>query len=179
MACASNHLNHETGELGEPTFHLGEKRKLFLHLRTFVQWGSNSENVDVQSLHSSVEMSLCTVLNMTSKSGKANLVAHSFSAPTTGSKHTKGKKEEDLKGLRVKVTHTFAANGASAPVFVSVCGSNERELSIVDCSSGVLILDVAGLCVGGAGVNVGSSNEGCMIFACNDQDRQTEVQSTL
>jgi len=92
----------------------------------------------------------------------------------TRSKFATGKKEEDLRGLRVKLTHTFTATGMSAPVFVSVCSLSERELSVKDCPSGVLILDLAGLCIGGCGVNVGSTLKGCIIFVRNDNDKQTD-----
>ena len=112
-----------------------------------------------------------------SKDSKANfkLVASKcLAASGTRSKHTSGKKEEDNRGLRVKLTHTMAANGVSAPVFVSVRGLTERELSVQECPSGVLILDLAGPCIGGVGVNAGSTTKGCIIFVCNDHDKETD-----
>lgn len=98
----------------------------------------------------------------------------SLSSAGTRSRYTTGKKDEHKSGLRVKLTHTFAANGVSAPVFVSICGLNERELPVQDCPSGVLILDIAGLCIGGAGINAGSTLKGTIIFVRNDQDKETD-----
>ena len=61
-----------------------------------------------------------------------------------------------MSGLRVKLTFTFSALGACAPLFVSITGLSERELPSSPC----IILKIEGLCIGGGGVNVGCKDTG-------------------
>ena len=55
-----------------------------------------------------------------------------------------------------------------APVFVSVCGLTERELPTKDCMSGVFVLKVNGLCVGGIG------QDAFVIIIQNNGDKETD-----
>jgi len=109
-----------------------------------------------------------------SKAGFKLVSTKSLSTAGTRSEHTTGKKEEDNRGLRVKLSHTFTATGVSAPVFVSVSGLTEREPLVQDCPSCVLFLDIAGLCVGGTGVIAGSTIKGCIAFVRNGHDKETD-----
>ena len=101
---------------------------------------------------------------------KAEFVLVSSKALATSGTRAKFKtgSTDCANGLRVKLTHTFAANGTMAPLFVSVCGLTERELPTEQCPSGVLVLKIAGLCIGEA------SATGTVIFVRNDNDKQTD-----
>ena len=55
-------------------------------------------------------------------------------------------------GLRVKITYTFSASGTMAPIFISVLGITERDLT----REPIFQIKIKGLCVGGGGVNVGA-----------------------
>jgi hypothetical protein len=77
-------------------------------------------------------------------------------------------------GLQVKNTFLMTAAGKTAPVFISVCGLNERELNVNLCPTGVLLLTIEGLCVGGGGVQTGVDAPGYVLFVCNDKDGETE-----
>ncbi|CAB9498947.1 hypothetical protein SEMRO_49_G028660.1 [Seminavis robusta] len=57
-------------------------------------------------------------------------------------------------GIRVKLSIVMTADGCTAPLFVSITGLNERELSN---ESGVEILEIPGLCIGGGGQALFSS----------------------
>ena len=70
-------------------------------------------------------------------------------------------------GMRVKLTFTFSAIGACAPIFVSVCGLSERELPNDKC----LILEIEGMCIGGGGVSVGKKDVGYLILMRTSSDK--------
>jgi hypothetical protein len=66
---------------------------------------------------------------------------------------------QDMKGMRVKCTHTFNAIGGHAPLFVTVSGLSDDEMPI---DSDMILLKVPGLCVGGG---VGSNDDvGYVVF---------------
>ena len=66
--------------------------------------------------------------------------------------------------LQVKNAFTMSAAGTIAPVFISVCGLNERELSPELCPDGVLLLEIPGLCVGGGDIQTGVNAPGFIVF---------------
>lgn len=51
----------------------------------------------------------------------------------------------NMNGLRIKLTFTFSANGTCAPLFETVNGLTDKELT---CESGFLHAVVPGLCIG-------------------------------
>ena len=55
---------------------------------------------------------------------------------------------DHMNGMRVKLTWTLSGGGTCASLFVTVMGLNERELH----SGDKLVVQVAGLCIGGNGV---------------------------
>ena len=57
-----------------------------------------------------------------------------------------GDDAENSGGLRVRLTFTFTASGLASPPYVSVSGLTAEELSIEDCSNGILAAKVPGLC---------------------------------
>ena len=85
-------------------------------------------------------------------------------------------KVEDLnvmKGMRVKLTFTFLPIGASAPLFVSVCGLSDRELPNLPC----IIFEIEGLCVGGEGVNIGRNDIGYLVLMKSTGDgKSNDIQ---
>ena len=60
-----------------------------------------------------------------------------------------GEDGENTGGLRLRLTFTFTAGGLSAPLYVSVSGLTDEELSPELCPDGVLATKVPGLCRGG------------------------------
>ena len=56
---------------------------------------------------------------------------------------------ENTGGLRVRLTFTFTAGGLAAPLYVSVSGLTDEELSPELYPGGVLATKVPGLCKGG------------------------------
>ncbi|CAB9518460.1 hypothetical protein SEMRO_936_G222121.1 [Seminavis robusta] len=77
-------------------------------------------------------------------------------------------------GIRVKMTNLMTAAGTTGPVWMSVTGLNERELPKSENPAGILVLSIAGLCVGGGGVTVGRENSGFVVFVRNDGDKETD-----
>ena len=62
-------------------------------------------------------------------------------------------KLDDLKhieGTRVRLTVTMSGGGMIAPLYLTFTGLNARELLESTCPSGVLVIKIPGLCVGGA-----------------------------
>jgi hypothetical protein len=97
-------------------------------------------------------------------------------ARSLGKAGTNSKYQRDdsgyLNGLRVKITYTFSAAGMVADLFVSVCGLTEAELPKDTCPEGILKIKIEGLCVGGAGVTVGSKGHGWLVFVRTDSDKK-------
>ena len=58
-------------------------------------------------------------------------------------------KKSMLIGQRIRLTWTISADGTVAAVYVSVLGLNSRELPVDTCPSGVLVLPIEGLAIGG------------------------------
>jgi hypothetical protein len=79
-----------------------------------------------------------------------------------------------LNGLRVKITCAFSAAGTVADLFVSVCGLTEAELPKETCPEGILKIKIEGLCVGGAGVAVGTKGHGWLVFVRTDSDKKAD-----
>ena len=73
---------------------------------------------------------------------------------------------DHMNGMRVKRTWTLSGGGTCAPLFVTVMGLNERKLP----SSGMLVVQVAGLCIGGRGVGA-HAQEGYIVFTGSGQDQ--------
>ena len=73
-------------------------------------------------------------------------------------------KSKNMSGMRVKLTYTFTGSGVMAPIFVTVLGLTRREMPNHHC----IAMDIEGLCVGGAGVNVGSKLSGRLMFMRGD-----------
>ncbi|CAB9508332.1 hypothetical protein SEMRO_343_G121920.1 [Seminavis robusta] len=80
-------------------------------------------------------------------------------------------KESMATGIRVKLSIVMTADGTTAPLFVSVTGLNERELFN---ESGVEILEIPGLCIGGGGVTAGNREMGYVAFVRNNGDKMTD-----
>ena len=72
-----------------------------------------------------------------------------------------------MNGMRVKLTWTLSGGGTCAPLFVTVTGLNERELP----SGDMLVVQVAGLCIGGSGVGA-NEQEGYIVFTRSGQDQK-------
>ena len=68
----------------------------------------------------------------------------------------------------MKLTYTLSAAGTIADMFISVCGLTEAELPSETCPSGLLAIQVEGLCVGGGGVTVGNKSKGWIVFVRSD-----------
>lgn len=68
-----------------------------------------------------------------------------------------------LKGRRVRITTTIAANGMTAPIFVTVYGMNERDLPKREYPDGVHVEKFDGLCMGG-GQDVHTQGHGYVCF---------------
>ena len=51
---------------------------------------------------------------------------------------------KNMCGMRVKLTYTFSTTGTTAPIFLSILGSTERELPQYSC----IFLKIKGSCVG-------------------------------
>jgi len=64
------------------------------------------------------------------------------------------------KGLQVKITFIFFVAGVMAPLFITVCGFNEREMNGSKC----LLVSIKGLRVGGGGININDTTEGLIMF---------------
>ena len=77
--------------------------------------------------------------------------------------------DHTASGLRVKITHTFAADGVAAPMFISICGLTDNELPSHTCPSGILVMELDGLNVG-----EGGKTKGRVVFIRNDKDKQTD-----
>ena len=63
-------------------------------------------------------------------------------------------------GTRVRLTVTMSGGGMIAPLFSTVTGLTARELPEDTCPSGVLVIEIPGLCVGGAVDPVATYGEG-------------------
>ena len=74
---------------------------------------------------------------------------------------------DHMNGMRVKLTWTLSGGGTCAPLFVTVTGLNERELP----SGDMLVVQVAGLCIGGSGVGA-NEQEGYIVFTKSGQDQK-------
>ena len=68
-------------------------------------------------------------------------------------------KSDYMNGMRVKLTWTLSGGGTCAPLFVTVTGLNDRELPSAD----MLVVQVAGLCIGGSGVGA-NEQKGYIVF---------------
>ena len=55
---------------------------------------------------------------------------------------------DHLNGMRVRLTFTMPGTGSLAPPFITVTGLSEKELPVETCPSGVMHIEVPGLCVG-------------------------------
>jgi hypothetical protein len=99
-------------------------------------------------------------------------------ARSLGKAGTNSKYQRDdsgyLNGLRVKITYTFSAAGMVADLFVSICDLTKVELPKDTCPEGILKIKIEGLCVGGAGVTVGSKGHGWLVFVRTDSDKKAD-----
>ena len=57
---------------------------------------------------------------------------------------------EHFDGTRVRLTVTMSAGGMIAPIYATVTGLTTHELPEAACPSGVLVIQIPGMCVGGA-----------------------------
>ena len=55
---------------------------------------------------------------------------------------------DHLNGMRVRLTFTMTGTGSLAPPFITVTGLSEKELPVETCPSGVMHIEIPGLCVG-------------------------------
>ncbi|CAB9496116.1 hypothetical protein SEMRO_1_G000930.1 [Seminavis robusta] len=86
----------------------------------------------------------------------------------------KSKASAVATGMRLKVTHIMTAAGTNGPVWISATGLTERELPRSKCPSGVLVLEIEGLHIGGGGVTAFGEQNGFVMFVRNDDDKLTE-----
>eukprot|EP00978_Attheya_sp_CCMP212_P004820 scaffold10618_cov55-Attheya_sp.AAC.3 len=78
------------------------------------------------------------------------LVAENHSSQAGTLSKYKNDESKTMSGMRVKHSWTFNTVGqCCAPLCVSVCGLTEAELSKELCPSGLLILQIEGLCISG------------------------------
>ena len=70
---------------------------------------------------------------------------------------------DHLHGLRVRLTHTMCGLGIMAPLYVTIYGLSERELPHQDYPSGVLVLEIPGLCYA-SNLDARSSEKGYVVF---------------
>ena len=74
---------------------------------------------------------------------------------------------DHMNGMRVKLTWSLSGGGTCAPLLVTATGLNERELP----SGDMLVVQVAGLCIGGSGVGA-NEQEGYIVFTRSGQDQK-------
>ena len=67
----------------------------------------------------------------------------------------------------VKLIYTFSGAGTSAPLFASTLGLTSREMP----KESVIIVTIAGLCVGGG---IGAEQDGWRLFYRNDNDKMAD-----
>ena len=68
----------------------------------------------------------------------------------TRSAYTKDSSSTDsLRGIRIRHSITFNAVGNAAPIYTTVYGLGEDELTSATCPTGVLAIPIPGLCFGG------------------------------
>lgn len=72
-----------------------------------------------------------------------------------------------MHGQRIKHTFTFSGAGQCAPIFITVTGLTASELDVDCCPSGMLVLQIRGLCIGGA-VNPNNNDIGYLGFTRSD-----------
>lgn len=77
-----------------------------------------------------------------------------------------GSGNRQFNGHRVRLTQTFASNGRVAPIWATLTGLTELELPSSGCPSGIYILEIPGLCVGGTNVH----SQGTGFIACIRQN---------
>jgi len=93
---------------------------------------------------------------------------HSWSSISKDGHIPKCKLDETLsmKGLRVKITFTFFAVGVMAPLFITMCGLNDREMNYSKC----LLVPIKGLYVIGGGINLNNTTVGHIRFIQKQKD---------
>ena len=74
------------------------------------------------------------------------------------------KEQMQMNGIRVKLSNTFCMSGVSASIFISVSGLMESELPRDKNPTGMLLLEIPGLTVGGGGVTLGDERVGMILF---------------
>ena len=75
------------------------------------------------------------------EAGRNTSVLSTYSTDVGGS--------SNLNGLRVRLTHTMSGLGIMAPLYITVYGLTERELSPQEYPTGILVVRVPGLCYAG------------------------------
>jgi len=60
----------------------------------------------------------------------------------------------------VKITCTFSPAGVMAPLYITVCGLNDRDMNGSKC----LLVPIKGLCVDGGDININDITEGHILF---------------
>lgn len=73
----------------------------------------------------------------------------------------------NMHGLRMKHTFTFSGAGQCAPIFITITGLTAGELDVNLCPSGLLVLKIRGLSIGGA-VNPFITDIGYLCFTRSD-----------
>ena len=76
-------------------------------------------------------------------------------------------------GIRGRLTWSATADGSVGPTYITFTGLTERELPISTCASGVLVIPISGLCIGGGSLNVDCKTEGFAVFTRKGKDIET------
>ena len=85
------------------------------------------------------------------------------------------KHQDPAMGMRVKVACLMTTVGTVGPVFLSVTGLTERELSVHQCKSGFLNLEFDDLCDGGGGLlSAEQGPKGYVMLIRNEGDKNTD-----
>jgi hypothetical protein len=67
-----------------------------------------------------------------------------------------------FEGIRVRLTVTISAAGMMAPIYATVTGLKDTEMPIDLCPSGIVIIEVPGLCCGN--VDIRNQQSGYIVF---------------
>ena len=99
------------------------------------------------------------------KSGKTEmaLVMRKAANNRSYSVHTQGNNSSQFDGLKIRLTNIITAGGGLALVWIQIPGLTKDEMPTSKIPSGIIVIKVRGLSVGGA-LNVDSQSYGYIIL---------------
>ena len=147
--------HYDVGELQSgrsPVSKATEGAQLFERLVSEANEGLPVRPIFPQFLASTDDSGLYYVIGINDK--RANVSVWRFArrrdGENTGVRATyKTTKKSMLFGQRCRLSWTASADGTLAPAYVSFLGLSERELPTATCPSGILVIPIEGLAVGG------------------------------